>query len=166
MKNIKGFTLMELLILILIVILFSTLAVPQLFETRKKANESSAVHSLRIIQIAQETYFRKHEIYANNYSSLYLDGKSIRKNLHMANWNQNKTQAKNGYFFVSNPFYFEKNFMVSAFPKTYDVTGNRIFFINAKGKIYFMEMNGALEDVAASCQSKDAWTPDKWEPLE
>jgi prepilin-type N-terminal cleavage/methylation domain-containing protein len=55
-KTQKGFTLIELLIVIAVIAILAAIAIPNLLASRKAANESSAVGSLRTLVSAQETY--------------------------------------------------------------------------------------------------------------
>ncbi|MGH9804047.1 MAG: prepilin-type N-terminal cleavage/methylation domain-containing protein, partial [Candidatus Acidiferrales bacterium] len=52
----KGFSLIELLIVVAIILIIAAIAIPNLLRSRIAANESSAVGSLRTIVTAQITY--------------------------------------------------------------------------------------------------------------
>ena len=56
MSRARGFTLVELLIVLAIAGLLATIAVPGLLRARRHANETSAIASLRVIADAQQTY--------------------------------------------------------------------------------------------------------------
>lgn len=57
MKNQKGFSLVELLVVVIIIAIIAAIAIPNLLASRRAANESSAINSLRTIHSAQATYF-------------------------------------------------------------------------------------------------------------
>jgi type IV pilus assembly protein PilA len=56
MKNSRGFSLLELLIVVAIILIIATIAIPSLLRSRQSANESAAVASLRVINTAEVTY--------------------------------------------------------------------------------------------------------------
>lgn len=56
MKNQKGFSLIELLIVVVIIGIIAAIAIPNLLASRRAANEGSAVSALRTIHGAQVTY--------------------------------------------------------------------------------------------------------------
>jgi prepilin-type N-terminal cleavage/methylation domain-containing protein len=56
MKNSKGFSLLELLIVVAIILIIATIAIPSLLRSRQAANESAAVANLRTVNTAQVTY--------------------------------------------------------------------------------------------------------------
>ena len=52
----KGFSLIELLIVVFIILIISAIAIPSMFRSKIAANESSAVSSIRQINTAEGTY--------------------------------------------------------------------------------------------------------------
>jgi type IV pilus assembly protein PilA len=56
MRDQKGFSLIELLLVVAVILIISAIAVPNFLRSRLRANEASAVASLRVINTAAATY--------------------------------------------------------------------------------------------------------------
>ena len=56
MKTKKGFSLLELLIVVAIILIVAAIAIPSLLRSRQTANETAAVASLRTLTTAELTY--------------------------------------------------------------------------------------------------------------
>jgi type IV pilus assembly protein PilA len=57
----KGFSLLELLIVVAIILIIATIAIPSLLRSRQSAQESSAVAQLRTINTAETTYISSNQ---------------------------------------------------------------------------------------------------------
>jgi type IV pilus assembly protein PilA len=56
MRKQKGFSLIELLLVVAVILIISAIAIPNFLRSRLRANETSAVASLRVINTAAVTY--------------------------------------------------------------------------------------------------------------
>jgi prepilin-type N-terminal cleavage/methylation domain-containing protein len=74
MKNIRGFSLLELLIVVAIILIIATIAIPSLLRSRQSAQESAAVAQLRTINTAEVTYLSSNQGAFGDIPSLISQG--------------------------------------------------------------------------------------------
>src|SRR5438067_8588196 len=60
-KRDRGFSLLELLIVVAIILIIATIAIPSLLRSRQSAQESAAVAQLRTINTAEVTYLSSNQ---------------------------------------------------------------------------------------------------------
>lgn len=127
MRKNKGFTLIELLIVIAVIAILAAIAIPNLLASRKAANESSAIASLRTLVSAQETYRSRQPV--PTYGTLaQLNGAALIDTL------LGVTKAKSGYAFAegaadANTYSFTANALNQG------TSGDRSFFVDQTGVI-------------------------------
>ena len=74
MKTNRGFSLLELLIVVAIILIIATIAIPSLLRSRQSANETSAVANLRSMNTAQVSYQSSHSGLFGNRTDLVNAG--------------------------------------------------------------------------------------------
>jgi prepilin-type N-terminal cleavage/methylation domain-containing protein len=72
MRKHKGFSLIELLIVVAIILVIAAIAIPNLMRSRIAANEASAVGSLRSINTAEVTYVSTYPSYGYAGALMFL----------------------------------------------------------------------------------------------
>lgn len=72
MKNRKGFTLIELMIVVAIIGILAAIAIPQFSSYRTRAFNSAAISDLKNLATAQEAYYVDNATYAGDAAGLVL----------------------------------------------------------------------------------------------
>jgi len=133
----KGFTLIELMIVVAIIAIIAAIAIPNLLRSRMQSNESSAIGNLRTIVGAEVAYHAANYEYTAAFADLtgatpsFLDG----------NWDG----TKSGYNFVLGGD--ANNFTANANAAVYGTTGGKGFFTDSSGVIRYAD--GADADAAS-----------------
>lgn len=159
-RRTNGFTLMELLIVISIILILMLVAIPTAGKIRKHADELSAMKSVQTIEQAQSMYNSDYPTtgYACNLSALGGDGTSppSATGAQMIN-GELATGVKSGYVFAitncvkstANNSERVTSYTITAVPATPGKTGDRGFCLDAGGSIKADPAGGTNCTVAA-----------------
>lgn len=133
-----GFTLVEIMIVVAIIVLLAAVSIPGLLRARLNANEAAAIASLKTISWAAQTYRISNSGYPGNLSELstsapqYVDAVL-------------GSGVKQGYNFTL--IGEVDSFNATAEPVTPNGTGVRSFFVDTSGVIR-SSSNGTADDTS------------------
>jgi len=135
-----GFTLLELMIVVTLILIIAAIAVPCLVDSKISANEASAVGSIRAIGTAEVSYQAAYGGYANSLRHLGGAEPCTKSSETACLLDQSLAGgAKSGYRFVAvggNPSGGENtSYLTAAAPEVFDRTGKRLFCSTDKGVI-------------------------------
>jgi len=156
MNKQKGFSLIELLIVVAIILIIAAIAIPNLMRSRMAANESSAVGSVRTVNTAMVTYAAQFPDTGYAATLDALGGQAatcappavatlaaaclIDQSLSVAPY------QKSGYTFTAAGAKVNSNvnnvYTVTAVPQGVGSTGNRSFYSDQSGVIRY-NLNGS-----------------------
>jgi type IV pilus assembly protein PilA len=167
-KRELGFSLIELLIVVAIILIIAAIAIPNLLRSRMAANEASAVGSIRTMNTAAITF---NSTYGDGFPPTLLTLGGAGGTCQAAGLLDTVLSigAKSGYSFALIPGTvvvlaaavptgcvagYTDGYVVTATPQTVGTTGQRAFCSDASGVIRF-NPTGAVAPVSPNCLTTD-----------
>jgi prepilin-type N-terminal cleavage/methylation domain-containing protein len=130
----KGFTLVELMIVLAIIAIIAAFAIPNLMKSRMGANETGAVGALRSIMSAEETYMNRFGVYGSM-AALAQEG-LIDSSV--------ATGRKSGYYFGEIETSQEYSYVFGAVPCEDGRSGDKEYLVTQKGTIFEGNLSSSL----------------------
>ena len=139
MKKSRGFSLLELLIVVAIILIIATIAIPSLLRSRQAANESGAISNLRTINTAQVTYMSSN---AGGYGTM---GQLVTAGLLDERFNT----SLGGYTFTATPSGTGNTTFVADAQRQSENTGRFNYYSGPDGVVRFSGTTGGTTAGAA-----------------
>jgi len=138
----KGFSLIELLIVVAIILIIAAIAIPNLLRSKIAANEASAVGSLRTLNTASVTYSTSYGGYPGSLAVLgpIAAGGTASSGLADLIDSVLASGTKSGYLFTFTEGSTDTNgnvltYSITAAPTSPGTTGQRYFYTDQSGVI-------------------------------
>jgi type IV pilus assembly protein PilA len=135
----KGFSLIELLIVVAIILIIAAIAIPNLLHSKMSANEASAVGSLSTLNTTCITYSTVYGGYPHTLANLGPGTPATSVTADLID-SVLATGTKSGYIFAFTPGATDANgnvltYSITAQPVSVGATGTRSFFTDQSGVI-------------------------------
>ncbi|MDP2923389.1 MAG: prepilin-type N-terminal cleavage/methylation domain-containing protein [Candidatus Omnitrophota bacterium] len=140
----KGFTLVEIMIVVAIIALLAALTIPNLMRQRLNTNEAAAQHTLQTVSSAEISYRTANALYGTLAQLIAANPAYIDATVAAG-------AGKQGYVFTDGEAVPTANiFSISAVPVTLNQTGARSFCVTDDGVVR-VQATGAAPGNRAAC---------------
>ena len=158
-KRSQGFSLIELLIVVAIILIIAAIAIPDLLKSRQAANQASCAGSLRTINTSEVTYSSTYTL-GFSYSLLALDGPSTGaatadaaqlidsilgnaiKSTYGFSYYANNATPSTAVACAATPA--QSNAASTSNVTSYTITASPILCTNGNGNYYFTDQSGVI----------------------
>jgi type IV pilus assembly protein PilA len=133
----KGFSLIELLIVVAIILIIAAIAIPNLLRAKIAANQSSAVGSLRTLNTACIAFSTSYGIYPTALTNLGPIGSGGTASSSSADLIDSVLAGgtKSGYVFTFTAGASNQSYSITAKPITAATTGQNMYYTDQSGVI-------------------------------
>ncbi len=152
-KRQKGFTLIEMMIVVGVVLILAIIAIPNMIRSKLVANETNAVAAMRTLATACNFYAMSKGDFppdgALGFQTLY-SGSPPYANFDYSLVGPTLNNPRDGYYYQYLYPAGSSNFSIITQPSKYNVTGTRSFYVDSTGVIRYCQTLGCAPSASST----------------